>query len=118
MRVEVCTLFEKQYHLGVAVLVNSLARRGLHRQSSTPAFAARCRPGPRRPRATSATTWELPVPGGPRIVFIEIETDAHFTNYKPEFMLQAARRARRRRACFTSIPTSWSTSPGGISRNG
>ncbi len=87
MRVEVCTLFEKQYHLGVAVLVNSLARAG---------FTGVVRAGFRGPlppwaegtRQTGSTTWELAVPSGPTLHFIAIETDAHFTNFKPEFMLQ------------------------------
>ena len=88
MRVDVCTLFEKHYHLGVAVLVNSLARAG---------FTGVVRAGFRGPlppwasaaKQTGATTWELAVPAGPAIHFVTIETDAHFTNFKPEFMLRA-----------------------------
>jgi hypothetical protein len=85
MRVEVCTLFEKQYHLGVAVLVNSLARAGF---GGTVHVGFR---GPLPPWAKGAvpkddTTWELPLPKGPCIRFKQVETGAHFTNYKPEFM--------------------------------
>jgi hypothetical protein len=87
MRVEVCTLFEKQYHLGVAVLVNSLARAG---------FTGIVRAGFRGPlppwagdaKPTGAGAWTLSVPSGPTILFLQLETDAHFTNFKPEFMLQ------------------------------
>jgi hypothetical protein len=88
MRVNVCTLFEKQYHLGVAVLVNSLARAGF-RGDVHLGFR-----GPLPPwtdgRVTQqdATTWQMQVTEGPRLIFSHIETDAHFTNFKPEFMLQ------------------------------
>jgi hypothetical protein len=87
MRVAVCTLFEKQYHLGVAVLVNSLARAG---------FTGECHAGFRGPlppwavdRATQrdATTWNLPLENGPQVVLKQVETGAHFTNFKPDFML-------------------------------
>ena len=86
MRAVVCTLFEKQYHLGVAVLVNSLARAG---------FTGECHAGFRGPlppwaaRATprDASTWDLPVAGGLRVVLKQLETGAHFTNFKPDFML-------------------------------
>jgi len=92
MRVVVCTLFEKQYHLGVAVLVNSLTRAGFTGDVHT-GFR-----GPLPPWAGAAvqrddTTWEMPVAGGPRIIFIRIETAAHFTNFKPEFMLQVLDRS-------------------------
>ena len=86
MRAAVCTLFEKQYHLGVAVLINSLARAGF-----TGEFHAGFR-GPLPPWAATAaqrdaTTWELPVEGGMRLILSHVETDAHFTNFKPDFML-------------------------------
>jgi hypothetical protein len=87
MRVDVCTLFEKQYHLGVAVLVNSLARAGF-----TGTVHAGFR-GPLPPWAKDAVrkddaTWETVISNGPTLVFHEIETGAHFTNFKPEFMLR------------------------------
>jgi hypothetical protein len=93
MRVNVCTLFEKQYHLGVAVLVNSLVRADF-----TGSIHAGFR-GPLPPWAEGrvtqldATTWEMPVADGARLVFCRIETDAHFTNIKPEFMLQVLGRS-------------------------
>jgi hypothetical protein len=87
MRIDVCTLFEKGYHLGVAVLVNSLARAGF-----TGTFHAGFR-GPLPPWAGNAkprdaTNWELAVPSGPGLVFTQLETGAHFSNFKHEFMLQ------------------------------
>jgi hypothetical protein len=87
MRVVTCTLFEKQYHLGVAVLINSLARAGF-----TGEFHAGFR-GPLPPWAGNAiqrdaATWDMPVEGGLRLVLKQVETSAHFTNYKPDFMLE------------------------------
>jgi hypothetical protein len=88
MRVDVCTLFEKEYHLGVAVLVNSLARAGFRGdvhigfRGALPPWATG------RVTQQDETTWHMPVPDGPRLVFSLIETDAHFTNFKPDFMLQ------------------------------
>jgi hypothetical protein len=85
MRVVVCTLFEKQYHLGVAVLVNSLARAGFRGtvvagfRGPLPAWAADA-------RQQDATTWELAIPNGPTLVFTRLETTSHFTNFKPAFM--------------------------------
>jgi hypothetical protein len=86
MRIDVCTLFEKHYHRGVAVLVNSLARAGF-----TGTFHAGFR-GPLPPWAGAAkqldaTNWELAVPAGPTLVFTQLATEAHFANFKPELML-------------------------------
>ena len=86
MRIDVCTLFEGNYHLGVAVLVNSLARAG---------FTGTVRAGFRGPlppwagaaKPIDATNWELAVPSGPGVVFTQLATGAHFTNFKPELML-------------------------------
>ena len=88
MRVDLCTLFEKEYHLGVAVLVNSLARAGF-RGNVHIGFRGALPPwSDGQVAQKDATAWEMMVPEGPRLVFRLIETDAHFTNFKPEFMLQ------------------------------
>jgi hypothetical protein len=87
MRVVVCTLFEKQYHLGVAVLINSLARAGFTGEFHA-GFRGPLPPWAERAAPRDAATWDMPVEGGPRLVFKQVETDAHFTNYKPDFMLE------------------------------
>ena len=88
MKVAVCTLFERQYHLGAAVLVNSLCRAGF----TGTIYAGFRGPLPpwaqARAKAVSETRWEMTVTREVRIVFLRLETAAHFTNYKPEFLLR------------------------------
>jgi len=92
MPATVCTLFERQYHLGVAVLVNSLARAGY-----TGVVHAGFR-GPLPPWGEDAeprgeNAWELPVADGLRVLFLRLQTEAHFANYKPDFMKQVLARS-------------------------
>jgi hypothetical protein len=89
--VAVCTLFEKDYHYGLAGLANSLVRNG---------FVGTVYAGFRGPMpewASSAATvavgsWgnarRLEVAAGTAIVFLPMQTQAHFTNVKPDFMLE------------------------------
>jgi hypothetical protein len=88
MKCIVGTLFEHHYHIGVAALVNSLCRGGYKGaiyagfRGALPPWAAG------RARAVKSGQWEMPVTPEVRLVFLELETPAHFTNYKPEFLLQ------------------------------
>jgi hypothetical protein len=88
MKCVVCTLFEHHYHYGVAVLVNSLIRWGFKGD-----FYAGFR-GPLPPWAESGAKRlpnghiELRANPDVRVIFIPLETTAHLTNYKPDFMLQ------------------------------
>lgn len=94
MRVVVGTLFEREYHLGVAVLVNSLARAG---------FAGTVYAGFRGPlppwsqgqtKALGENEWEMTVTPGIRLLFVLQNTSAHLTNLKPEFLLQIESRMK------------------------
>jgi hypothetical protein len=93
MPATVCTLFERQYHLGVAVLVNSLAHAGytgvVHAgfRGPLPTWAEAAQP-------RDENTSELAVAGGLRIVFIRLLTDVHFANFKPDFMRQVFARSK------------------------
>jgi hypothetical protein len=89
----VCTLFEHHYHVGAAVLVNSLCRSG---------FAGTVYAGFRGPlppwaesrvKAVGEGRWEMDVSPKVRVVFLALETEAHFTNYKPDFLFQVERLA-------------------------
>jgi hypothetical protein len=88
MKCVIATLFEHDYHLGVAVLVNSLCESG---------FAGTIYAGFRGPlppwaqkqaRAVDERRWEMTVTPAVRIVFMALDTPAHFTNYKPDFLFR------------------------------
>ena len=88
MKSVVCTLFEQHYHLGAAVLVNSLCRAGY----AGPVYAGFRGALPEwaesRARPVDKARWEMTVTHNVRIVFMALQTPAHFTNYKPDFMLE------------------------------
>lgn len=87
MKISVCTLFEGDYHYGVAALVNSLARSG---------FAGEVWAGHRGPVpawATSSSDYDptrrtLGVSPDLRLHFVEITSDLHLAFQKPTFMAQ------------------------------
>jgi hypothetical protein len=88
MKCVVCTLFERHFHFGVAGLVNSLCASG---------FAGTVYAGFRGPLPPWAEREVKAQPNGHslldvspevRLVFVPVETTAHLTNYKPDFMLQ------------------------------
>ncbi len=75
-----CTLFEGDYHLGAAALLNSL-----HQAGFAGTFICGHR-GPRPPWA-EAVAELAPI----RVGWMKIEPPVHFTNYKPAFMLACLR---------------------------
>lgn len=87
----ICTLFEGDYHFGFAALVNSLICNGYTGniyagyRGGLPKWAG-------TPIKTTLDTWEnvsiLNVGDNVIVYFIPLETDYHFTNYKPDFMLE------------------------------
>jgi len=90
MTTALCTLFEKDYHHGVAALVNSLVRSGYQGtvfagyRGPLPHWAAEA-------VATPSDKWQqastLRVTTACDLVFVPLATKAHFTNIKPDFML-------------------------------
>ena len=83
-RSEVCTLFEGEYHYGVAVLTNSLFAAGYRGtvyagfRGALPLWADGA--------VAVGDGRELQVADQLCIRFVRVSTDAHFTNYKPEFL--------------------------------
>lgn len=86
----VCTLFEGHYHYGLAALVNSLCRSSFSGtifagfRGTPPAWAKREQPGFLGPYET----FRLKVGSTADIIFVRLTTDAHLTNFKPDFMLE------------------------------
>lgn len=91
MNVAACTLFEGNYHFGLAVLVNSLSRQGFRGdfyagyRGSLPEWAGSAEES----RISGfSSCHSLKVSEGLMLHFVFLETAYHFTNYKPDFMLR------------------------------
>lgn len=76
MTTAVCTLFEGDYHHGVAALANSLQASG---------FTGSLFAGYRGPRPAWAASDEVSA-GGVRVHLVPLVETIHFTNFKPQFM--------------------------------
>jgi len=88
MKCVVCTLFERHYHWGVAVLVNSLCHAGF-KGTIYAGFRGPLPPwAERQVRMLKPGQWEMEVSPDVRILFLLLETPVHFTNFKPDFLLQ------------------------------
>jgi len=91
MKFAVCTLFEKHYHFGVAVLVNSLVKKGFKGdiyvgyRGDLPQWTDMA-------VSNTSLNWNgastLEVNGDVKLHFLPVEIDYQFTNYKPYFMLE------------------------------
>lgn len=89
----VCTLFEGDYHLGLAALLNSLVQNGFQGciaagyRGALPPWIGQLKPlnGVAKDGAPRASYEISP---GVRIDFIYLDTPVHFTNLKPQFMQQ------------------------------
>lgn len=85
MNSAICTLFEGHHHYGVAVLVNSLYAHGFRGtvwagyRGPVPPWA--------KPIKQEGEQSVYQVADGLEIRFVPLATQHHFTNYKPDFML-------------------------------
>jgi hypothetical protein len=86
MTTALCTLYEGDFHHGVAALANSLAKAGYHGdlwvgfRGDLPSWA-NTEPGPHGLVGVARN-------GGVRVAFVRLETKLHFGCYKPEFLRQ------------------------------
>ncbi|OKH27900.1 hypothetical protein NIES2101_43755 [Calothrix sp. HK-06] len=90
MKAVVCTLYESHYHYGVAALINSLYSNGFKGdiyvgyRGDLPFWALEAN--------KSTMDWEdsktLRLANDLSIHFLPVSSNVHFTNYKPEFILQ------------------------------
>ncbi len=82
----ICTLFESDFHFGLAAFLNSLVRAGFAGtvwagyRGALPPWLGQLK----RARHDADEYW---IADQVQIVFIKVNTDIHLTNYKPEFML-------------------------------
>jgi hypothetical protein len=85
MTTAICTLFEGNYHIGAAALLNSLHASGYRGRflcglrGPLPPWAAGARKGPGDVQIRDLD--------GIEAWFIPLSTEIHFTNYKPSFLL-------------------------------
>ncbi|MBC6609130.1 hypothetical protein H8B13_20090 [Hymenobacter sp. BT188] len=90
MKSIVCTLFEGNYHYGLAALINSLYNQGYRGEvyagyrGPLPFWASSAVASPELAWPGSCS---LIVGAGLKLNFLPLKTDYHFTNYKPDFML-------------------------------
>lgn len=83
----ICTLFEGDYHLGLAAFVNSLARAGYKGtvwagyRGALPPWIGQLE------RIGNHDAEEFRVTDDVRLALLKLSTAIHLTNYKPEFML-------------------------------
>lgn len=90
MKLAVCTLFEKSYHYGVAVLINSLYKNNFRGEvyvgyrGALPAWTGRSNP-------VAVEGWTnasaLQLQDGLTIYLLPIESNWHLTNLKPTFIV-------------------------------
>jgi hypothetical protein len=86
----ICTLFEGDYHIGLAAFVNSLYAHG-YRGGVWAGYR-----GPLPPWACAAVRFDsvagIEVAPGLKVYFVALETERALTNFKPDFLIDARRR--------------------------
>jgi len=82
----ICTLFEGKYHLGLAAFLNSLVRAG-YEGSVWAGYRGALPPWLNQLKCASHDADEYWISDQVRLVFVKVDTELHFTNYKPNFML-------------------------------
>lgn len=82
----ICTLFEGDYHYGLAALVNSLAHAG-YTGTVWAGYRGGLPPWLEQLKHLDAPGDEYLVAEQIRLVFVRIETDLSLTNYKPQFIM-------------------------------
>lgn len=80
----ICTLVEGDFHLGLGALTNSLARHGF---AGTVWVGTRGDLPPWADAARATPRWHELLPSANLVLrFVPVATEAHFTNFKPEFL--------------------------------
>ncbi|MBC7886702.1 MAG: hypothetical protein H7Z13_02355 [Ferruginibacter sp.] len=91
MSYAVCTLFEGNYHYGVAALSNSLYKGGF-RGSIYAGYRGKLPAWSDHAKETTLFQWQgaktMKIGEGLQIHFLPLDTGDHFSNYKPVYMLR------------------------------
>src|SRR6185437_12348307 len=82
----ICTLFEGDYHFGLAAFVNSLVASG-YSGTVWAGYRGPLPPWINRLKQLSTQAGEYAVNEQVRLTFVPLVSGIHFTHYKPEFML-------------------------------
>jgi hypothetical protein len=82
----ICTLFEGDYHYGLAALVNSLVKAG-YAGTVWAGYRGALPPWLNQLPRCGERSDEYAVTDRVRLGFVRLDTETHFTNYKPQFML-------------------------------
>jgi hypothetical protein len=82
----ICTLFEGDYHFGLAAFINSLVRAG-YSGTVWVGYRGTLPPWIHQLKPLDSQGREYMVADQVRLVFLLLETTIHFTSYKPQFML-------------------------------
>jgi hypothetical protein len=85
----VCTLFEGHYHFGVGALLNSLVTGGF-KGLMWAGYRGNLPPWTNQLSEVGDQLFQLP--NGAQLKFEKLDTGVHFTNYKPDLMLNLIRR--------------------------
>ena len=90
MQAVVCTLFEGDYHFGVAALANSLHKQGFEGDIYA-GYRGKIPAWTKSLQKETAIDWKgsstFAISDKVNLHFLPLDTDYHFTNYKPDFML-------------------------------
>lgn len=82
----ICTLFEGDYHFGLAAFVNSLVHAGFT-GTVWAGYRGSLPPWLGKLKQLNSAAKEFMVGDRVRLIFVLLDTPMHFTNYKPQFML-------------------------------
>jgi len=85
----ICTLFEGHYHIGFAVLLNSILRGGFQ---GLVYAGYRGELPPWTSQLQKICEGAFALPNGAQLVFEKLNPGVHFANYKPDFMLDLVKR--------------------------
>jgi hypothetical protein len=103
----ICTLFEGDFHFGLAAFLNSLVRAG-YAGTVWAGYRGMLPPWLGQLKRASPDADEYWIADQVRVVFIKVNIDIHFTNYKPNFMLNLlANEARDCKYLWYFDPDNW-----------